>query len=317
MSKRAKSAAAQYRIAVVDQNVNEVRVFDRNSKAWDDDAIAWSFKGVDHWLNHGWADLSDARIRKSEGRGLIALITASGGNIGIVDVKQEAEKTNSDEDLVWSAEPEGNPHAIERIPGNGSILAASSEGVLHLYSPRDPDDIDNFSRYKKNNSWKFPGAHGILWDPRTRSTQEDGVLWVLGDGELVGYRVKGKGMDTDLDRWRTVEIHHAGHKMGHDLQPDYAHKGRLLLTDSEGVYAYDVNEGNLVIGKDEELWGKNRVKSISRHPAGEFVWVVGSKDTGEMGTRVSFGAELGAATHEMGWKDARFYKARIFSSAYE
>jgi hypothetical protein len=128
---------------------------------------------------------------------------------------------------------------------------------------------------------------------------------VLGDGKLVGYK------------WRTVEIRHDGHKMGHDLQPDYANKGRLLLTDSEGIYGYDVNADKLVIGKDEELWGKNRVKSIARHPSGEFVWVVGSKDTGEMGTHVSFGTKLGAATDEQGWKDARFYKARIFSADYE
>jgi hypothetical protein len=59
------------------------------------------------------------------------------------------------------------------------------------------------------------------------------------------------------------------------------------------------------------------VKSIARHPSGEFVWVVGSKDTGEMGTHVSFGTKLGAATDEQGWKDARFYKARIFSADYE
>jgi hypothetical protein len=317
MPRRTKSAAAQYHVAVVDQNVNEVRVFDRNAKAWDDDAIIWSFKGVDHWPGHGWADLSDAKIRKTRDRDLIALVAASGGGVGIVDIKKEGEKANSDDDLIWSAYPNGNPHAIERIPDNGSILAASSEGTLHLYSPEDPDDIDDFRRYDKNNSWDFPGAHGILWDPRTKSTQEDGVLWVLGDGKLVGYKVKGKGMDTDLDRWRTVEIRHHGHKMGHDLQPDYANKGRLLLTDSEGVYGYDVNADKLVIGEDEELWGKNRVKSIARHPSGEFVWVVGSKDTGEMGTHVSFGTELGAATDEIGWKDARFYKARIFSPEYE
>jgi hypothetical protein len=85
----AEAAAARYHVAVVDQNVNEVRVFDRNAKTWNDDAIIWSFKGVDHWPGHGWADLSDAKIRKTQSRGLIALVAASGGGVGIADVKEK------------------------------------------------------------------------------------------------------------------------------------------------------------------------------------------------------------------------------------
>jgi hypothetical protein len=49
----------------------------------------------------------------------------------------------------------------------------------------------------------------------------------------------------------------------------------------------------------------------------EYVWVVGLADTGEMGTKVSMGKDLEAQIDEGGWSDARFYKARIFSPAYE
>lgn len=139
---------------------------------------------------------------------------------------------------------------------------------------------------------------------------------MLGDGKLVGYKVKGSGQNTDLDVWREVVIDHPAAKMGHDLQPDFTKRGHLLLTDSKGVYRYDVNSNDKVISNP--IWAKGRVKSIARHSVTkEYIWVVGSPKTGEMGTRVSIGKDLGTPTHERGWPEARFYKARIFSPVYE
>ncbi|MCX2730191.1 DUF6528 family protein [Saccharopolyspora sp. NFXS83] len=312
------SAAAGYHVAVVDQNSKTVRIYDRDATRWNDDSVIWTFEGKEPPLGKKWwADLSDVKIRKTAKRGLIALVVASGGGAGVVDIKKRGEHTDSDNDLIWDAYPDDNPHSIERIPYNGSILTASSKGEknLQLYSPKNADSIDDFDGYEKVNSWTFPGAHGILWDPRTKDSVAEGVLWVLGDGKLVGYKVKGSGQNTDLDVWRTVPIEHDGAKMGHDLQPDYTHRGRLLLTDSKGVYSYDVNEDEVI---SKPIWAKGRVKSIARHPGtGEYVWVVGSPDTGEMGTKVSIGTKLGEPSDERGWADARFYKARIFSPDYE
>ena len=311
-------AAAGYHLAVVDQNSKTVRIYDRNAQRWNDDAVIWSFAGKEPPLGKKWwTDLSDVKIRKTRARGLIALVVASGGAAGVVDIKKRGEQTDSDNDLIWQAYPDDNPHSIERIPHNGSILTASSKGEknLQLYSPKNPGNIDDFGSYEKVNSWTFPGAHGILWDPRTKNAVADGVLWVLGDGKLVGYKVKGSGQNTDLDVWREVPIKHDGAKMGHDLQPDYTNRGHLLLTDSSGVYRYDVNNDKVI---DKPIWEKGRVKSIARHPSTqEYIWVVGSPDTGEMGTRVSIGKDLGKPSDERGWADARFYKARIFSPDYE
>ena len=291
---------------------------DRNAERWNDDAIIWSFEGKEPIWSTGlstWEDLSDVKVRKTQARGRIALVCASGGAAGIVEIKR-GKHTNSDDDLIWEAHPGGNPHSIERIPRNGSILTVSSKGDknLQLYSPKGR--IDDFDSYEKVNSWTFAGAHGILWDPRGSNEVSEGVLWVLGDGRLVGYKVKGSGQDTDLDVWREMVIDHPGARMGHDLQPDYRNPDHLLLTDSKGVYRYDVNSNSKVIS--DPIWAKGRVKSIARHPTTEeYIWVVGTRDTEEMGTTVSIGKDLGTPTDERGWSDARFYKARIYTPDYE
>lgn len=276
-------AAAGYHLAVVDQNSKTVRIYDRDAERWNDDAVIWSFAGKEPWLGKKWwTDLSDVKIRKTQARGLIALVCASGGGAGIVEIKR-GEHTDSDNDLIWQAYPDDNPHSIERIPHNGSILTASSKGGknLQLYSPV---------------------SKGVLWGARRRQAR----------------RIQGQGIRPERRPRRLGRSGHRppGAKMGHDLQPDYTKRGHLLLTDSKGVYRYDVNSNDKVIGKP--IWAKERVKSIARHPTTkEYVWIVGSPDTGEMGTKVSMGKDLEAPTDKRGWSDARFYKARIFSPAYE
>ncbi|MGX9901764.1 DUF6528 family protein [Arthrobacter sp. SA17] len=163
-------AAAGYHVAVVDQNSKTVRIYDRDAERWNDDAVIWSFEGKEPWLGTSWwADLSDVKIRKTQSRGLIALVCASGGAAGIVEIKR-GEHTDSDNDLIWQAYPGDNPHSIERIPRNGSILTASSKGEknLQLYSPKGR--IDDFDSYEKVNSWSFLAPTASCGIPGTRTT---------------------------------------------------------------------------------------------------------------------------------------------------
>ncbi|GAA1984789.1 hypothetical protein GCM10009838_53620 [Catenulispora subtropica] len=60
----------------------------------------------------------------------MALVAASGGNVGIID--KAASGTQGTGSLLWSAVPGGNPHAIERIPTIGAIVTTSSGGCLHV-----------------------------------------------------------------------------------------------------------------------------------------------------------------------------------------
>lgn len=110
-------AAAGYHLAVVDQNSKTVRIYDRDATRWNDDAVIWTFEGKEPLAGaKWWADLSDVKIRKTAKRGLIALVVASGGGAGVVDIKKRGEHTDSDNDLIWDAYPDDNPHSIERIP---------------------------------------------------------------------------------------------------------------------------------------------------------------------------------------------------------
>lgn len=319
----ASAAGGGYDIAVVDQNSNTVRVFNRNAKRWNDDAIRWEFHGDTHWYSSTWGDLSEVKIRRTAGQGLIALVTASGGGVGAVDIKKSGERTDSG-DLLWQDDmDDGNPHAIERVPYNGSVFVATAKdpdgaddppdvGRLTQFSPDRPDHAGDIQKLVKVRSWGFRGAHGVLWDPRGKDGVSDGVLWVLGRGRLQGYKVKGSGSDTDLDKWVEIDVQ----ALGHDLQSDYharADRRQLMLSDSKNVYRVDIGERRAVAIPKHAL---AKVKSIARHGrSGEYVWVVAEE--GELARYIRFGTTLGEATDKRGWSQAKFYKARIFTPDFE
>ena len=305
--------AANYHVAVCDQNSKTVRVFPRDSDTWNSDAIFWSFTAdTSSWKfwDNSWNSLSDVTIRNTGAHGWIALVTASGGKVGIINITKEKRETSLD-DLMWHATPGGNPHSIERIPRNGAIIVASSHAHgLTMYVPSDADDINNYDKLEKSNfSYDLEGAHGVLWDPNGGDSPGEGFLWALGDKYLVKYAVKGKGKDTRLvPVGDPFALPRKG--LGHDLQPDFTDPNVLLVTDTYGAYTF-----NTKTNKWKTLKEKRKLKSLVRHPSGEYMWITGSKD--EMGQYVEFGDKVGSAKDKKGWDDARFYKARIYSTAFE
>ncbi|KAK2746829.1 hypothetical protein FQN57_002871 [Myotisia sp. PD_48] len=302
--------AANYHVAAVDQNSKTVRVFPRNGK-WNDDGIFWSFNaGSPSWTpKANWRNLSDVKFRKTGKHGWIALVTASEGNVGIINVTKE-KRDNDLRQLMWTGYAGDNPHAIERIPYNGAIVAASSTpGKLTMWVPSDPDDINDYSKLRKSHTYDMDGAHGVLWDPRGSDTVADGRLWALGRRWLVKYKVVGKGLDTKLVQdGSKIEIH--GKSLGHDLQPDYTNKDVLLVTDSDGAYAYNTKTNKWTV-----LQSAKKYKSLVRHPNGEYIWIIGDKN--ELGQYVRFGSKPGKVDDQRGWEDAKFYKARVYSTPFE
>jgi hypothetical protein len=305
---------ASYHIAVADQNTKTIRVFPRDSKKWDDDAIYWSFTADPPFWNRDWANLDEIKFRRTANHGWIALVSASGGKAGIINVTNEKRKTDLD-DVMWQATPEGNPHSIERIPHIGAIVVASSTpGKLTVYVPQDTDKpVDDFGNIKTSKyKYDVPGAHGVLWDPQGSDDVSKGFLWVTARTYLIKYSVSGKGPDIKLNEEEKIEF--PGKGLGHDLMPDYTDPNVLLMTDTYGAYAY-----NTKTEKWTTLRKERKLKSIARHANGEYVWIKG--DEGDLGQYVYVSKNIADTDNtdaeRWGWKDARFYKAHIYTPDFE
>jgi hypothetical protein len=89
----------------------------------------------------------------------VALVTASGGKVGMVDVTGTTSTGTGD--LLWSAMPGNNPHAIERIPDIGAMVVATSSGYLFVYGPTA---VSGPSTLALVQTIAYDGAHGVWWD---------------------------------------------------------------------------------------------------------------------------------------------------------
>lgn len=306
------AASPDYYIAGVDQTPNAIHVFPRN-KPWTPSNIYWSFTAGKR--SRGWRNLSDVKLRKTASHDWIALVCASGGNAGIVDVSNQKLKTDLS-DLLWTGSPGSNPHAIERIPHLGAVVVASSTpGKLTLYYPGNPKDINDFKNLKKSDvTYDAPGAHGILWDPNdAQDSPERGILWVSLDKYLRKYKITGRGETMRLVQEDSAIPFPGKGGLGHDLQPDYTNKNVLLATDSYGAYAYDNPTGKWVTLREEMA-----IKSFVRHKSGEYLWVTKEGKGGWVSPWVSFGVQAGEkASERKGGTGMGFYKARIHETAFE
>ncbi|KAJ5103094.1 hypothetical protein N7532_003623 [Penicillium argentinense] len=303
--------ASAYHLAVTDQNSKTVRVFPRDASKWNNDAIYWSFTAdaglTWPWEDDVWADLSDVKIRKTADRGFVALVAASGGKVGMIDIIAGQESTDLD-DVIWSATPGDNPHSLERIPNLGAFVAASSDpGKLTLYVPTDASDVNNLDKIKKSHEYSISKAHGVLWHSEK--------LWAIGEDYLYKFDVVGKGKDIKLERdGSPIALPKVPHRArnGHDLSASYKDPDVLLLTHTAAAYTYNVKTG-----KFKTLINEEKIKSLVQASSGEYAWIKGEKN--EMGQYVSFSDESapGTVTDKRGWGDAEFYKAKIFDPDYE
>ncbi|KAH8433740.1 uncharacterized protein LDX57_011374 [Aspergillus melleus] len=306
-------------LAIADQKSQTIRVFPRSAPSWTQSTIHWEFdpSGANSLFTstNPWHDVSDVRIRKTAKHGWVALVAASRGMVGIVDIQKGRPRTGV-QDVLWSAYTGGNPHAIERIPYVGGLVVASSQShALTLYAPVGDGGVSDYARVRKVATYEVEGAHGVLWDPNGGEDPRDGFLWAIGKGYLYKYRVVGKGEDLRLERLAgkegKIELPGTGARNGHDLSASYAHEELLLLTHTSAAYSY-----NKTSGEFEMLMNMTKLKSLVQDESGEYVWVRGAKN--EMGQYVSFSEEGDPEVEEdkRGWGDAEFYKARIYDPAY-
>jgi hypothetical protein len=287
------AAAANYYVATTEQTKNKILVFPKN-KAFSDANVHWSFSPG----GGAWANLSDVKVRETAAQGWIALMVASGGKAGIVNIG--SEKHTEQNDLAWQATPGGNPHAIERVPGNGSVIVASSDGKLTLYAP---SSVGNLGSLAKVQTVNYPGAHGVLWDP----TYE--LLWVVGKNRFSHYAVMGSRRNTRLKYGKHFSL--GSGNLGHDLQPDYTNKQKMLMTATKGVYELLTDGGTF---RSRKISSETRVKSYVKHSSGEVVSIRGDgtdpRDWANKTVRFS-------ASPDRTRSGAQFYQARIWTPAFQ
>ena len=303
----AEAAPASYRVLVtrVDGKNDRVTEFDRKAPSFTSPYVKWE-------LRPGWGDVLEARYRHISTDGDLVLVAAgdspSKGRVGIYRKR--------DKKLLWSHTVTNYPHSIERVPGCGAVIVAGAgtartdpnkprpNGSLHLYGPKDK----HVASLGYIRSYALQEAHGVLWDPQY------GLLWAIGRTEVRRYRVKGSYRHIWLEEVdATHRIRIPGN--GHDLQPDYTDKHRLLLSDSNHVYTLD-KQTRKVAPLPGPLGSLHHVKSIVRHASGEYVWA-----GVPAGSKSSFG---GPDVHFYPPADSRScgrgtvtYKARIAVNAYQ
>lgn len=286
----AEAAAANYKVIVAEQKKNYAMVFPKN-KAFTDGNAEKIYKAAGTY----WSNLSDVKVRSTASHGDVGLLAASGGSIGIWDIN--SNKVHSSTDLLWEARPGGNPHAIERIPNVGAVVSASSDGFLTLWAPTDVNKPRTLARVQEID---LPGAHGVLWDPGLK------WLWACGNKIVKAYKVTGSKRNTSL-AWTGKSVTLPG--LGHDLQPDYSNSGRMLVSDTYGVYSFV--KGTQTKTK---LHDTRSVKSYVKHSSGEYVWIKGQG--GDVSHNWASPTIRFSASADRTRSGAWFYKARIYTSAF-
>jgi hypothetical protein len=285
----ASANTANFKVMVTEQVANKVFVFDKNKDFTNANAYKTWSPGTG-----GWSNLSDCRIRDTAQFGVIGLAAASGGKVGIWNVTDEKDQELND--VLWSATPGGNPHALERIPDIGAFVAASSDGFLTVYGPTKVSDPSTLAKVQ---TVTLAGAHGVIWDPNNK------LLWACGDKVVQAYTVSGTYRNVRL-KASSKKVTLAG--LGHDLQADFSNSSLLQVSDSYGVYS--INKSTLA---KTTLHTTTRIKAYVKMSTGEYFYVrgdnAGSRDWGSPTVVFSQSADRTRS-------GAEFYKARYYTTAY-
>lgn len=285
----ASADTPNFKIMVTEQVTNKVFVFDKSKSFSNANAYKTWSPGVG-----GWYNLSDCRIRDTAQFGAIGLAAGSGGKVGIWNITTEKDQELND--VLWSASPGGNPHALERIPNVGAFVSASSSGFLTVYAPTKVSDPSTLKAVQTVN---LAGARGVLWDPNGK------LLWVAAQKLVRAYSVTGTYRNTRI-KATSKSVALSGN--GHDIQPDYSNSGRLLVSDTYGVYSIDKS----TLARTT-LHTVRRIKSYVKMSSGEHFYVKGD----DIGTR-TWGSPTVAFSQsaDRTRSGAEFYKARYYTTAY-
>ncbi|GHF47177.1 hypothetical protein [Streptomyces griseosporeus] len=294
----AEAAPAAFDVLLGDVTSGTIYQFAR-TKPFTRANVKWSFKpSGGHPMEH--------RVRDTSADGRILLVATGTRDSGVASIRRR-----SDNKLLWSASLGTYLHSVERAPGTGVVVVAGRSrgpapggdggatkgGRIYVYRPTDRSSRS----LVKAQQFDFHQAHGLLWDPQLER------MWIIGGSVLQAYRIVTTASSAKLvaDPGRRVKV-----TRGHDLQPDYTSPGRLLFTDTNGVYGYDKTTKKVTL-----LYGRHHVKSFVRHASGEEMWTGAADGGSAFGTKWVHFNRAGARALETGGGPV-VYKARILDPAY-
>ncbi|GGM11322.1 hypothetical protein GCM10010129_64180 [Streptomyces fumigatiscleroticus] len=291
----ASAAPAAFNVLIGDVNSGKIFLFARN-KAFTDANIKWSLNpaGAGHPMDH--------RFRATSGDGQILLAVTGTPTSGTASIYRRGDKKK-----LWQANVPNYPHAIERARGTGVVVVAgrshgsgggsATGGSLHVFRPTDSH---SGSLVRAGSPVPFHQAHGLLWDPELER------MWVSGGKRLTAYRIVTTASSARLveDTARRLDTF----TRAHDVQPDHQRPGRLLVTDTYGVYAVDKSTM-----KKTTLHTRRLVKSYVRHSSGEQMWTGAVQGGNAFGTKYVHFNISGVARARQG---AVIYRARLDTTAY-
>ena len=216
-------------------------------------------------------------------------------------------------EVIWkTGNAPSNAHSIELLP-NGIVAVAGSSGNAIAFF-----DINSDNPEEPKLTLDYTDAHGVLWDPKNE------VLWCAGSNMLYAYAVTLNGDGTvTLVKNEELSITTPDSWL-HDLQPCTGNDDVLLLTTKGHVYRFDKVERTFTeayadVEGAKTVW----IRAVGYFENGDFFYTEhdGGDDNGHGGGwNTTFVHYIDAATRTLttvSTTGGRFYKARVWSSAYQ
>ncbi|MEU8957591.1 DUF6528 family protein [Streptomyces sp. NPDC048518] len=227
-------------VLLTEQASRRILVLDPRRRVWDPaadpSAVRWQFSPLgdpryrDLLPEESWRYPCEARVRLRRKRPYV-LTTASFGFVAVVEYPTGRRYWGT---AIGPGDDLFNPHTAELLPDGDVAVACSTGARVRLYAAsRGP-------RSARYTEAELKGAHGLHWDDGR------GVLWALGDDELVSYEVGGTAGRPELVRRSAVGLPVAAPGKtpgGHDLFPVAGRPGRLWVTTSAAVFQYETRGG--------------------------------------------------------------------------
>ncbi|MFI1679157.1 DUF6528 family protein [Streptomyces sp. NPDC020607] len=226
-------------VLLTEQASRRLLVLDPRRRVWDPaadpSAVRWEFSPVgdarykDLLPDVSWVYPCEAKVRLHRRRAYV-LTTASFGFVAVVEHPTGRRYWGT---AIGPGDDLFNPHSAEILPDGNVAVACSTGARVRLYAASQGPRATRYAEAE------LKGAHGLHWDGAL------GVLWALGDDELVTYEVSGTAARPALRRTSAIglPVGTPGKTPGgHDLFPVRerpGRPGRLWVTTSAAVFQYE------------------------------------------------------------------------------